>query len=81
MRILVVGAGRHVGRQLAPALANQDVRASTRDGRGGTLALDVANAGALLAAVREIRPEAIVNAAADAYTSSAASASPRRRDA
>lgn len=67
MRILVLGAGGQVGRHLVLALAHHDVLASTRDGRGGTTAVDVHDLDALARVVREVHPDVIVNAAADAY--------------
>lgn len=67
MRILVFGAGGQVGRHLVSALARHDVRASTRDGRGDTIPTDVQDLRALARVVREVHPDVIVNAAADAY--------------
>jgi dTDP-4-dehydrorhamnose reductase len=71
--ILLTGAGGQLGRELAPVLrAHGDVTATTR------ATLDIADADAIVAAVRALRPQLIVNAAAytavDAAETAAAAA-------
>jgi dTDP-4-dehydrorhamnose reductase len=67
MRVLVLGAGGQVGRHIVSALTHHDVRSSTRNGRDGSISVDVADIEALRRVVRDVRPDGIVNAAADAY--------------
>ncbi len=64
-RVLVTGARGMLGRRVVDAFAaGHLVRATTRDGRDGTQALDVGDRGAVLDAVRDFRPDWIINAAA-----------------
>lgn len=58
MRILITGGNGQLGRDLRSALAHEDVVALSHD------QLDVADAGAVLAAVRDIAPAVIVHCAA-----------------
>jgi dTDP-4-dehydrorhamnose reductase len=58
MRILVTGAGGQLGRALGPALRDHDVTALER------ARLDIADAGAVRAALEAHRPELVINAAA-----------------
>ena len=58
MRVLVTGANGQLGRELLAALGNEEVH--PRDHRS----LDISNESAVLAAVREIRPRWVINAAA-----------------
>ena len=67
MRVLVLGAAGQIGRQLTAAFDRHEIVATTRDGRGGSIPLDVTDAAAVRRIVRDVRPEAILNAAADAY--------------
>jgi len=58
MRVLITGAGGQLGRELQAVLRDEEVDA--RDHR----ALDISNEAAVIAAVREIRPRWVINAAA-----------------
>lgn len=58
MRVLVTGAGGQVGHELLAAFANHDVIAADH------ASLDVADREAVLAAVTDLRPDAIVHSAA-----------------
>jgi dTDP-4-dehydrorhamnose reductase len=58
MRVLVTGANGQLGRELLGVLSNEEVHG--RDHR----ALDISNGAAVMAAVREIRPQWVINAAA-----------------
>lgn len=59
VRVLITGSGGFVGRQLAPHLERAGHEVHGRD-----LELDVADAGAVAAALREIAPDAVVHLAA-----------------
>jgi len=58
MKVLVTGAGGQLGRELLAALSEEDVEG--RDHRS----LDISIETAVMAAVREIRPQWVINAAA-----------------
>jgi dTDP-4-dehydrorhamnose reductase len=58
VRVLVTGAGGQLGQGLVAVLRHEDVEA--RDHRS----LDISNEAAVMAAVREIRPQWVINAAA-----------------
>jgi dTDP-4-dehydrorhamnose reductase len=58
MRVLITGAGGQLGRDLQAVLRDEEVDA--RDHR----ALDIGNEAAVLAAVEEVRPQWVINAAA-----------------
>ena len=58
MRVLVTGANGQLGRELLEVLGDEEVHA--RDHR----ALDISNEAAVVVAVREIRPQWVINAAA-----------------
>lgn len=69
MRVLLIGAAGQVGTELCRSLADgHELVTTTRTGgasQGRThLALDVADAAAIARVVRELRPDAIVNASA-----------------
>src|SRR5438046_3067986 len=58
MKVLVTGAGGQLGRELLAALSNEDVEG--RDHR----TLDISIEGAVIGAVRKIRPQWVINTAA-----------------
>lgn len=65
MRLLLTGADGQLGRALTPQLAQRgDVEATTLLGVEGTRVLDLADAGSLRAALDEVSPDLIFNAAA-----------------
>lgn len=67
MRVLLLGAAGLIGRHLRSALAGRDVLACTRDGRDGTVAVDVRDADRLRAVVLDARADTIIDAAAEAW--------------
>jgi dTDP-4-dehydrorhamnose reductase len=65
MKILLLGANGQVGFELARSLAPLgDLHAATRSGSDGSIAVDLANPETLDAALHDVAPDVVVNAAA-----------------